>query len=309
MNINFNSAYDKYIAYLSLRLKPTTLLGIKRKFEKHILPFFNKSIYQINDDDYLKWQNYIISLDYSNSFNSHMYTTIKGIFDYLQRFYNITNLPVKYGKYINYKIDNSNSVGTTWNIKQFRKFIKKVDDKVYHALFNILYFAGLRKGEALALTFNDIDKNYIKVRSTITKEYFNGKRLIMTPKSKKSIRKIRIDFKLRIELKHLRKYYTKKYGYFNTNFFVLGGISPLATTTVDRKKDKYCKLAHLEPIRIHDFRHSYATMLYNKNVKLKVIQSLLGHSSIETTANIYVHNDEKEEKRVLRVLNLLRLHF
>ena len=60
MNINFNSAYDKYIAYLSLRLKPTTLLGIKRKFETHILPFFNKSIYQINDDDYLKWLNYII---------------------------------------------------------------------------------------------------------------------------------------------------------------------------------------------------------------------------------------------------------
>ena len=60
MNIDFNSAYNKYIAYLSLRLKPTTLLGIKRKFEKHILPFFNKSIYSKNRFIYIKFKSFQI---------------------------------------------------------------------------------------------------------------------------------------------------------------------------------------------------------------------------------------------------------
>ena len=73
------------------------------------------------------------------------------------------------------------------------------------------------------------------------------------------------------------------------------------------KKDYYYKLANVKQIRIHDFRHSHATLLYEKNIKVKTIQERLGHAKIETTIDTYIHNNEKQEKRVLRTLNLIRL--
>ena len=125
----------------------------------------------------------------------------------------------------------------------------------------------------------------------------------MTPKTKSSIRKIIIDKKLKKELLKLKKYYKN----YSDNYYIFGGINPISCTTLKRKKDYYCKLANVKQIRIHDFRHSHATLLYEKNIKIKTIQERLGHSKIETTIDTYIHNNEKQEKRVLRTLNLLRL--
>ena len=87
---------------------------------------------------------------------------------------------------------------------------------------------------------------------------------------------------------------------------MFGGDKPIATTTLERKKNKYCKLAKVKQIRIHDFRHSHATILYKKNVQIKLIQQRLGHNNINTTLNTYVHTDEMQEKRLINVINLLR---
>ena len=309
MNIDFNSAYDKYIAYLSLKLKPTTLLNIKRALNKHVLTKIgNMCIYNYTCDDYFSWQNYIKNLGFSNSFNSNIQIIFTNFFDYLESFFSVENIPKKYGKFKSYNVNENKQNKDVWTIKDFRKFIKHVDDITYNALFTLLFFTGLRKGEALALRFKDIDNKYISINKTITKEVFNNKHLEMTPKSKKSIRKIRIDRKLKNKLNKLCKYYIKKYNNFNSNFYVFGANKPISCTTLKRKKDYYCDIAHVKRIRIHDFRHSHATLLYQKNIKVKVIQERLGHASIDTTLNTYVHLNTEDEKKVLKVLNFLNLH-
>lgn len=304
----FNGAYNKYIAYISNRLKPTTVLNIKRKFKNHILPKFNKNIYDLNDQDFINWQNYIKNLGFSNSFNSQIFSIIKQFFDYLNKFYGIENFANKFGKINTFNFEEQKELNV-WNLKEFKKFIKVVKDSVYHALFNFLFFTGVRKGEALALTFKDIKDNYVVINKTLTKELFNGKRIILNPKTKKSTRKLRIDWKLKLELNYLRKYYTKLYGYFNENFYIFGGEQPISTSTLERKKNKYCKMANVKQIRIHDFRHSHATLLYHKRVKIKYIQLRLGHADIATTLNTYIHVDSKYEKKVHNTLNFLRLFF
>lgn len=95
----------------------------------------------------------------------------------------------------------------------------------------------------------------------------------------------------------------KIYTIFNDDFFLFGG----DTTTLDRKKNEYCKKANITPIRIHDFRHSHATMLYNKKIKIKTIQKRLGHADISTTLNTYVHPNDKEEKKLIKKINFTRL--
>lgn len=304
-----NDAYKEYVAYISNRFKPTTVNWIKRNLEKHVLPILtNKNIYEINNSDFIKWQDYLVSLRYSNSFNSYIYSITKKFFDYLSSFYKIENYAEKFGRINSYYNVQSKTI-QTWNLKEFKKFIEVVDDKVYHALFNFLFFTGVRKGELLALQFTDIKGGYANINKTLTKERFNGERLIMTPKSKKSNRSIRLDLRIRAELFFLQKYYTKLYGYFDEKFYVFGGKQPLSTTTLERKKNKYCELAGVKQIRIHDFRHSHATILYHKKIKIKYIQARLGHADISTTMNTYVHVDDRYEKRVYGTLNFLRLFF
>lgn len=310
--MNIYNMYNSYIDYLSVnRLKETTILNIKRKITNHILPILGKKdIYNINELDILEWQKYVITLGYSTSFEKNIQSIMLGFFNYLEKFYNVKNVVKIVGNFKSYNVEEKKELNV-WSIKEYKKFIKSVDDKVYHALFNILFMTGIRKGEALALKFSDIDNKfkYIKINYTLTKEYINGERKRTKPKSKNSIRKIRIDWKLRIELYFLRKYYIKKYNYFNNNFYIFGGITPIATTTLDRKKNYYCDLAKVKKIRIHDFRHSHATILYHKNIKIKSIQERLGHADISTTLNTYVHTDIKDEKKVLRTLSILRLKF
>ena len=60
-------------------------------------------------------------------------------------------------------------------------------------------------------------------------------------------------------------------------------------------------------IKLHEFRHSHASLLYSNNIDIQSIKERLGHSSIKTTSNIYVHLTEKHKKRVLRKLNFMRI--
>lgn len=307
-NLTFNQVFNEYIEYSNLSLKPTTILFIKRGFEAHILPFYqDKSIFEITENDFINWQNYLKGKGFGSSFNRHIQNMNSKFFNYMETKYSIKNLPKLYGNFKTFEIETSKI--DVWTLREFKQFIKVVNDIVYKTLFELLFFTGLRKGEALALRFTDFDKKYIYINKTLTQEFIGGKRIELLPKSKKSIRKIRIDRKLRKNLIKLQNYYIKNFSDYNKNFFIFGGSKPLPTTTLNRRKNEYCKIAKVKQIRIHDFRHSHATILYHNKISLKLIQNRLGHADMSTTMNTYVHLYEKDEKRVIKTLNSLHNRF
>ena len=300
--------FNNYLDFLLLKNKITTIELIKYKFKNYILPFFGKiKINEITEEQYIKFQKELLKLNFSDSFYEQIHIMMNNFYKYLNIIYKIENIPEKIGMIKNSHNYVSRQHKDIWTKKEFKKFIKTIDDPIYHALFNFLFYTGVRKGEALALKITDFKNNYISINKAITKELYNGSRLILKPKTKSSNRLIHIDFFMQLELKRLIKYYIKKYNNFNNEFFLFGGDKPIATTTLERKKNNWCKIAKVKQIRIHDFRHSHATMLYNKKIKPKVIQQRLGHANISTTLNTYVHIGEKEEKRLIKVINLTRL--
>lgn len=304
----YENALNEYLNYLSINLKPTTRLNLIRIFKNHITPHFKeKKMNNITNGDYLNWVNYIKSKNNSNSFNENVYYAIKKFFDYLEKMYNIDNIPRKYGRFYNFSIDTKVNIISIWNITEFKRFINSVNEPIYHCFFDLLFYTGLRKGEAMALRFYDLNGNKLTVNKNITKDCFNGKRLELKPKTKKSERQILIDTILKNEILKLKKYYSTKYDNFNDNFYIFGGTNPLAPTTIERKKNKYCKIAGVKQIRIHDFRHSHASMLYSGNVNIKYIQERLGHADISTTLNTYVHLNKEYEKKVIRALLIQKL--
>ena len=300
--------YPEFLEYLQIKNKVTTIDLINSRFKNYILPYFeNKKLDEINENEYIKFQIYLLKLNRSPSFYVQTQAMMNNFFDFLKFKYNIENIPKKVGFIKNQYDYTSNQHKQIWTKKEFKKFIKKVDNPTYHALFNLLFYTGVRKGEALALKVSDFNNNYISINRTITKNRYNGNRQMLLPKSKKSIRKIRIDFFLKMELKHLIKHYKQVYNNFSNDFFLFGGDKPISTTTLERKKNRYCKLAKVKQIRIHDFRHSHATMLFRKKVDIKTIKERLGHADISTTLDTYVHTDEKEEKKLIKMINFTRI--
>lgn len=305
MNLTFEEAAKNYYKFMELKLKQSSCRTITNRFKTHILTFFkDKNIYELSIFDFISWQEYINKKNFKFKYKTALYTCFVTFLNFCMKFYDLKeNVASKVGNFKNTDIENT---GNIWTIEEYQKFIDSVDNNIYHALFNFLFFSGCRMGEALALTFNDIENNIISINKTATRFFENNKRITTLPKTKKSIRKISIDNLLKNEIENLREYYITHYDNYNNNFYVFGGNKIIPPTTLTRKKDYYCDKAQVKRIKIHEFRHSHACLLFQNNVPIDEISSRLGHAKLSMTMDIYLHYMPTNEKRVIETLNSLR---
>lgn len=304
MKVTFEEAYFNYLKYVEIKQKKQSVRTLKERFNRIIVPYFkNYYVDEINEKIYIEFQRELLIKNYKYNYLRNIHYLIVAFFDYLIKFYDLKkNVARIVGNFENKNNDSSkNDFYTSY---EFKKFIKKVDNNIYKQFFIFMFLVGTRPGETMALTFDDIDYNTVTINKTIDSR---GKREISTPKTKNSIRKVAIDKKLYKNLMNLKNYYISKYDNFNNNFFVFGGIKPLSPTSINRVKKKASELAKVKCIRIHDFRHSHATLLIDNNVNLKVISERLGHSDPNTTLKTYIHITSKQEKRVISTLSKLRI--
>lgn len=304
MQITFEEAYIQYLKYVDVSLKTQSKRYIKDTFENRILVYWkNFYLHKIKDSDYIEFQSFINSLGYSYNTKRNIHYSLSAFFNYCIKYYNLSyNVCTKVGCFK--KKNDKPKEQDFYTLNEFKQFIKYVDDNIYRQFFITMFFTGTRPGEAMALKFSDIYKYYIDINKTIDSK---GTREIGTPKTLTSYRQIVIDKFLYRDLKELEKYYQKKYNDSNYDYFVFGGIKPLSPTTINRHKEKACKLANIRKIKLHEFRHSHATLLLNKGIVIHEISKRLGHSDVAITLNVYTHTSKIQEKRVIKTLNLMRL--
>ena len=303
MKNKFEEVYYEYEKYVNLRFKTQTIRSLKERFKTKILPYWKDyNIEIIKEIDYLNWQISIEENNYSNNYKTSLHYLMTGFFDYLIKYYDVKkNIPRIVG---NFKLKNEIKTYNTYNYKDFKKFIKCFDNEIYKQFFNLLFFTGVRPGEAMALRFKNLNNNILSITNNIDE---HGKREESTPKTFSSIRSIEIDKKLNKDILNLKKIYLKMYNNFDENFYIFGGIKPLAPTTINRYKEKACKKCNLKPIKLHEFRHSHATMLVEKGLMINEVSRRLGHSNTSITLNTYTHAKKEHEKKVIKTLNFLRL--
>lgn len=148
-------------------------------------------------------------------------------------------------------------------------------------IFNLLYWSGMRSGELLALTLNDFDFEARTV--SITKNYarVDGEDLILEPKTPKSNRRITLP---QFVCEMVKDYADKLYGYDPSD-----RLFEVTKSYLKKEMERGCKKTGLKPIRVHDIRHSHASLLISLGYDALLISERLGHESPTTTLEIYSH--------------------
>ena len=296
-DMKFEDFWKMYCADMETRLREHTMRTKKYIVELKILPYFgNKRVNDITAADIRQWQNELIKKGYAPTYLKSINNQLAALFNYAVRYYDLRDNPCrKAGSIGKSKADEMDF----WTKQEFKEFLPSMDSKPEARMaFLLLYWTGMRIGELLALTYEDIDLE--KRCITINKSYqrLNGKDMITPPKTPKSNRKISIPPFL---VEELKEYCSMLYGITaNERMF------RFTKSFMEHEMVRGIKETGVRRIRLHDLRHSHASLLVEMGFQPLAIAERLGHEKIETTLNTYSHlypNKQAELAEKLEIAN------
>lgn len=306
----FLPLYEEYKANLRATVKESSYLAFLQRMDGFVVPKFkDKKVTEISPADILKWQNDLSEKGLSVKYKKAIRSAFSHFFTYL-KIYGISNpLSAVKGFKTNTEVRKEMQY---WTQAEFEQFISCVDNLRYKAVFSFLYLTGCRKGEALALRWNDIDfeRLTVDIHATLTKtldktrdknegEVITDLYRITTPKTENSYRKILLPTLLVDYLKQLKNERTTKY-VFGTNDTIM------SFNTLEHAFKRYVEISGVKQIRIHDLRHSHASLLINKGenqlATIYVIAARLG-DSVDMIFKTYGHMFPNTQKDIIERLN------
>jgi integrase len=184
----------------------------------------------------------------------------------------------------------------TWSSAELREFLEAIAADRLYGLYVLLATTGMRRGEALGLRWRDLDLDGAELHIVQTLAAINYKPVITTPKTKRSRRLIYLDGDTIAVLRAHRARQREERlaagpawdGEYDLVFCdELGG--PLNPDWVSRDFRGQIRRAMVRDIRLHDLRHTYATLALKGGVHPKVVSDRLGHATVGITLDLYSH--------------------
>lgn len=303
--MTFKELCDKHFEYQQDKVKVTTLRNYMKR-RQHLVMFDSIKLKDLNIEHFEEWKKNINKLDMETSTKNDLYKYLKCILNYGSKWYNY-NFTSMYNKMTNF--NNPNEMPKEmefWTKDEFDKFIAVETDLRFKAAFETLYYCGLRSGELRGLTWYDVnlESKELSVNKNITVNLDGKKYIVTTPKTKSSYRTIPMPDVLVDDLIKLREMQNNYYD-FNNKWYVFGSYEPLVKSALRDRKNKDCKLAGVKQIRIHDFRHSCASLLINNGANITMVAKYLGHTKIDETLNTYTHMFRNKLDDIVGTINRL----
>lgn len=184
----------------------------------------------------------------------------------------------------------------TWNEDEIARFLEAAKTSQYYALFYTALFTGMRRSELLGLQWQDVDFTYSQVYVSRGLHHLkDGSYVFTQPKSEKSRRTIALPPSAYLVLKAHREKREAEASMLarplTDDALVFGTVDgkPFRPNTVTRAWQTLANRAGVKAIRLHDARHTHATIMLKQGVHPKIVQERLGHTSIEMTLDIYSH--------------------
>lgn len=306
-NMTFNELCNLHFEFQKDKVKLTTLNNYKKRLS-YLKSLGNIKVKNLNITHYEMWKKEINSKNLATGTKNDLYKYLKCVLNFGTKWYDF-NYNNMYNKMINF--NNPNEVPKEmlyYTYEEFKQFISAEDDLLFKTLYEVLYFCGLRRGEVRGLTWEDVNFNnltiYVNKNIVATKNDEGKEYIISTPKTKSSVRQIPITLKLKEHLQELYNISSKHYG-FNKNWFIFGNTDPITNWSIRTRKDRIADKAGVKRIRLHDFRHSCASLLINNGANVTLVAKYLGHSKIEETLQTYSHMFKSKMDELINIIDNL----
>lgn len=282
--MTFESLLELYNNDLEHRIRNTTKDTKSNMIYKHILPYFkNKSINEISPNDIRLWQNEMLSKRQKNG-NPYSPTYLRSVNSQLTA---ILNYAVKYQGLNNNPCNKVDSIGRKkagemqfWTLDEFNKAMSFETRPVYHLCFMILFWCGLRIGECLALTPNKIIHEEMALDIYETYHRKDGQDIFGPPKTENSIRHATMP---NFVYNELVEYVNSLYGISEND-----RIFYFSKTALNKELNYICEKAEVKRIRVHDLRHSHASLLVELGYRTHAIADRIGDTP-EVVDRTYAH--------------------
>lgn len=271
---------------LKRRLKPSTAYAYEKAFRKYWYPHFGGAdIHRISQRDLQLAADEVFS---HGSNTSNIAGSGLAFARFLREFRHDLDIePFRFRTSGRIRYRKKYEIYT---IEQFKEFFKVIKDPLHQAAFAFLYFFGLRVSELRGLCWSDIEGNQIH----INKQYCDktgGEPILIAPKTARSNRNYPLEGLPKTSLESLPRR-------SNTFVFALSDGKPIGTSTLRRLAIRYAKEAKLNPLKIHEFRHSCVSHLIKMGQHPRIIASWIG-DTLETTLNVYCHAQDAEKASVI----------
>lgn len=289
LDMLFEDFLKIYYSDMESRIRETTLRTKRYIMELKVLPYFGKrKMNEISPADIRKWQNELMKQGYAPTYLKTIHNQLNAVFNFAVRYYDLQKNPcTKAGSMGKAKADEMQF----WTMQEFMQFADAVMDKQQsYMAFMVLYWTGMRVGELLALTRQDIDLEALTISINKSYQRIDDRDVITPPKTPKSKRVVVIPDFLANDL---QAYFNRLYGLKEND-----RIFPFTKYFMGKEMERGCKISGVKKIRVHDLRHSHCAHLIEKGFTPLAIAERLGHDRVETTMNTYAHLYPNKQKQI-----------
>lgn len=307
--VTFDSLCDDYLVAKKNSVRATTYDKTRRNLELYIRPTLgNLKLDRITPQRLQTWKNMIDEMDLGLQTKRNIYKELNIVLNWAVKLERIPKNPLSpIGTFQEVYFEKPQDKLHYYTSEEFLSYIAIAyarQDWPYYVFFSIAFYTGMRKGEINALRWSDIEGTTIHVRRSISQKV-KGDDLETPPKNKSSYRDLQMPAPLIDILKEHKARQTSD-PRFTEDYRVCGGAAVLRDTSIENKNKAYCKAADLPHIKIHDFRHTHASLLANEGISIQEIARRLGHSNVVITWNTYAHLYPREEERAVSILNQIK---
>ncbi|MEK5141449.1 MULTISPECIES: site-specific integrase [Paenibacillus] len=199
--------------------------------------------------------------------------------------------------------------GKSYTKEQLIELLGKVKDTKLEVPIYLAVYLGLRREEIIGLKWKyvDFESRTLHIYEVRTSA---GKAIITkAPKTEKSRRSLHINDDLYSLLKMHKEKQEELKNMLGSTYDNAGYVyshdngKPYRVNSVTEQFKTFLEKQQLPKIRLHDLRHSFASVLYNQGMDLKAISEALGHSDIGTTNKIYTHRFDKTHKNTINAMS------
>ncbi len=306
--IKVDAWFQYWIEVKQKTVRPNTVRNYRERYERNIKPLIGNML--LSDVKTIHCQHIMNKMAEEGYRTSTLYQARISLYNMLEYAVENDMLPKNpCTKLVKSSIGAPSEKKEALTLEEQKLFLDAIVGSSYELQFRFALQTGLRTGELVGLRWEDVDFKEETLTISRTLEFRHSTHIWREgpPKSQSGYRTIPLT-KEAIEILKEQK---KKNNALKVTpiewkdqIFLCRKGTPVKNSTYDTALFKYCDKAGIRRFAMHVLRHTFATRCIEAGMKPKTLQTILGHSNIGITMNLYVHTTDDEKKKEMEKLEL-----